>query len=224
MLTKRSLVVEYALVAASLAACASQPDDLRHPGVSDRAAEAPSPRAATSAAATSEPWEHAAALPALLSIDDRVLPSRGHNPPYWSGHVKVNAALDAAYRALGPESRVAAGSIVIEEHKDSEGKPAPTYAMVKRDAGFDVQGGDWEYLVLDAQGRVEQRGAIPLCARCHADAPVDHLFGPRVATRKKLGNAGDGKVDSTGTDDEAASDEYPTGKVPTRAPTKKRRK
>ncbi len=224
MLTKRSLVVEAALVAASLAACASQADDLQYPGKSDRAAEAPSPRAATSAAPTSEPWEHAGELSALTSIDDRVLPSRGHNPPYWSGNVKVNAALDTTYRALGPESRVAAGSIALEEHKDSEGKRGPTYAMVKREAGFDVQGGDWEYLVLDAQGGVEQRGAIPLCARCHADAPVDHLFGPRVATRKKLGNGGDGKVDSTGTVDEAASDELPSGKLPTRPPTKKRRK
>lgn len=224
MLTKRTLVVEFALVAASLAACASQPDDLRHPGVSDRPREVPSPRAAASAEASSEPWEHASKLPALISIDDRVLPSRGHNPPFWSGHVKVNGALDATYRALGPESHVAVGAIAVEEHRDSEGKPGPTYAMVKRDAGFDVQGGDWEYLVLDGAGRVEQRGVIPLCARCHADAPVDRLFGPRVATRKKLGNAGDGKVDSTGTDDEPAADEVPSGKVPYRAPTKKRRK
>lgn len=209
---------------ACFAGCASQPDDLRNPGVSDRLPEAPDQKQSEHAAAGAEPWEHASKLPALIAIDDRVLPSRGHNPPFWSGSVKVNGALDATYRALGPESRVAAGAIAVEEHKDSEGKPGPTYAMVKRDAGFDTQGGDWEYLVLDRAGRVEQRGAIGLCARCHADAPVDHLFGPRVATRKKLGTAGDGKVDSTGTDDEPASDEMPTGKVPYRAPAKKRKK
>ena len=209
---------------AGFAGCASTPDDLQHPGVSDRLPEAADKKQPERAAASGEPWEHASKLPALIAVDDRVLPSRGHNPPFWSGSVKVNGALERAYRALGPESQIAAGSIVIEEHKDSEGKPGPIYAMVKRDPGFDVQGGDWEYLVVDGTGRVEQRGAIAHCARCHADAPVDHLFGPRVATRKKLGTAGDGKVDSTGTDDEPASDEMPTGKVPYRAPTKKRKK
>jgi hypothetical protein len=49
--------------------------------------------------------------------------------------------------------------------------------MVKRPAGYDPTGGDWEYLVLDATGRIEQRGRLALCARCHADAPHDHLFG-----------------------------------------------
>ncbi|MCC6646691.1 MAG: hypothetical protein IT374_14100 [Polyangiaceae bacterium] len=224
MLKKRALVVESALAAAWLAACASTPDDLQHPGVSDRPREAASPRESVPPPASSAPWEHAAALPALASIDDRVLPSRGHNPPFWSGHVKVNDALLATYRALGPESAVQVGAIAVEAHKDSEGRPGPTYAMVKREAGFDTAGGDWEYLVLDGAGQVEQRGVIPLCARCHADAAVDHLFGPRVATRKKLGNAGDGKVDSAGTDDEPAAEEVPSGKLPVRAPTKKRRR
>lgn len=211
-------------MAACFAGCASQPDDLQHPGVSDRLPEAPDTKQADRAPVTGETWEHASKLPALIAIDDRVLPSRGHNPPFWSGHVKVNGKLDAAYRSLGPESQIEIGSIVIEEHKDNTGKPGPVYAMVKRDPGYDVPGGDWEYLVLDGAGRIEQRGAIPLCARCHADAAVDHLFGPRVATRKKMGTAGDGKVDSTGTNDEPASDEMPTGKLPYRAPPKKRRK
>jgi hypothetical protein len=51
------------------------------------------------------------------------------------------------------------------------------FAMIKRPPGYDPGGGDWEYLVVTPAGRVEQRGILPLCARCHADAPHDHLFG-----------------------------------------------
>ena len=31
--------------------------------------------------------------------------------------------------------------------------------------------------LIDPAGHVEQRGRLSLCARCHADAPHDHLFG-----------------------------------------------
>jgi hypothetical protein len=49
--------------------------------------------------------------------------------------------------------------------------------MVKQSPGFDPEGGDWEYLVVSPQGRVEDRGKLAPCARCHAEAPRDHLFG-----------------------------------------------
>jgi hypothetical protein len=49
--------------------------------------------------------------------------------------------------------------------------------MVKRPPGYDPEGGDWEYLVLTPAGEATQRGRLPLCKRCHAEAPNDHLFG-----------------------------------------------
>jgi hypothetical protein len=51
------------------------------------------------------------------------------------------------------------------------------FVMTKRHAGFDPEGDDWEYLVLDPSAAVVERGKLPLCARCHAEAPRDHLFG-----------------------------------------------
>lgn len=90
----------------------------------------------------------------------------------------VLAAAAGAYPMLGPESRVPAGATLIERLYEPGGtKPVAYFAMVKRPTGFDAAGGDWEYLVLSATGQTEQRGALPLCARCHAEAPHDRLFG-----------------------------------------------
>ena len=83
------------------------------------------------------------------------------------------------YPALGPSSRLPAGA-TLAERLFAPGAPAPLayFVMVKRAPGFDAAGGDWEYLVVSPAAEIEQRGALPLCARCHAEAPHDHLFGP----------------------------------------------
>ena len=52
----------------------------------------------------------------------------------------------------------------------------PIFAMVKRDPGFFPEGGDWEYVVTDSEGWIEDRGALALCARCHAEAKADWVF------------------------------------------------
>jgi hypothetical protein len=122
-------------------------------------------------------------------IDDRELPSAGHNPPYWSGKVRVNDTLAEIYRGLGPTSAIPEGSIAIEQHHDASGGGESLYGMQKRAAGFDPQGGDWEYLVLDPAGQIRTRGALPFCVRCHAEAPTDHLFGPRVSARRHVAQA-----------------------------------
>jgi len=83
------------------------------------------------------------------------------------------------YPVLGPRSALAPGATLVERLFDPHGgaEPAAYFVMVKRAPGYDPAGGDWEYLVLGAAGRVEDRGKLPLCARCHAEAPHDRLFG-----------------------------------------------
>jgi hypothetical protein len=172
--------------AALLGACASQLD--WRPGVSDQSQVAPrAPQAA--AASSSEPWPAAQTIDKMAVIDDRELPSSGHNPPYWSGKVRVNDTLAEAYRTLGPTSTIPEGSIALEQHHEANGGNEAVYAMQKRAAGFDTQGGDWEYLVLDPGGQIRTRGALPFCSRCHSDAPSDHLFGPRVSARRHVAQA-----------------------------------
>ena len=94
------------------------------------------------------------------------------------GEGEVLAVNSAPYPTLGPLTRLPVGATLIEKQLE-RGMVAPSayFAMVKRPAGYDPKGGDWEYLVFSPEGRLEGRGVLPLCARCHADAPYDHLFG-----------------------------------------------
>ena len=83
------------------------------------------------------------------------------------------------YPALGPSSRLPPGATLVERlFTPGAAAPLAYFVMVKRPPGFDAAGGDWEYLVVSPAAEIEQRGALPLCARCHAEAPHDHLFGP----------------------------------------------
>jgi hypothetical protein len=79
---------------------------------------------------------------------------------------------DAGRRAMLEElrPRFPAGSLVVKEKltaRDSS-EPELLTAMYKREAGYDPEGGDWEYLVLDGRGReVKARGKLESCRACH---------------------------------------------------------
>lgn len=120
------------------------------------------------------PWD----LPAQLAL------ARPAVPRFRSGHLTgelegdVLAASAGPYPKLGPDTQMPPGATLIERlFQPGSATPAAYFAMVKRQPGFDPAGGDWEYLVVSAAGQTEQRGNLPLCARCHAEAPHDHLFG-----------------------------------------------
>jgi hypothetical protein len=104
--------------------------------------------------------------------------SRGHFAGQWTAEIAVNEAALSTYTHLAPSSRFPVGAMLVKKHASlSASKPGPTFVMTKRDAGFYPQGGDWEYTVLDAEGHLEDRGKLPLCARCHAEANGDWVFG-----------------------------------------------
>ena len=62
------------------------------------------------------------------------------------------------------------GSIIVKEKlpgKDSS-SPELLTAMIKREAGYNPQNGDWEYMSLDGAGReVRARGRLESCQACH---------------------------------------------------------
>lgn len=181
-----------AVTAGVLGACAS--GDTWRPGVSDRPpVVADRPR--TPALSSAEPWAPQAQLSSFVPIDDRQLPSAGHNPPYWSGVVRVNPTLRDAYQRLAADTVIPQGSIAIEAHHDSAATQS-LYAMEKRAPGFDPGGGDWDYIVLSPTGQVESRGPLPFCSRCHAEAPHDHLFGPRLSARRHVLTGPDSPAES----------------------------
>jgi hypothetical protein len=69
--------------------------------------------------------------------------------------------------------RFPAGSLIVKEKltaRDSS-EPELLTAMYKREAGYDPEGGDWEYFVLDGRGReVKARGKLESCRACHQAA------------------------------------------------------
>jgi hypothetical protein len=110
--------------------------------------------------------------------------SRGHFAGRWTAEVSTNEAALQAYANLAASTRFAVGTLLVKRHASTkDAGPATIFAMVKRDAGFFPQGGDWEYVVLDAAGRLEERGKLAPCARCHAEANADWVFGLPIEAR-----------------------------------------
>lgn len=210
---------------AVVGACAS--DDLIIPGHSTKSPEAPvaQPRGS----ATTGVWEHSSLLATLVSVDDRMLPSSGHNPSLWNSRVKMNTTASEPYLIRNPSGSMPTGSVLVEHHEGNEGESAPTYAMVKREPGFDGAYGDWEYLIMSSNGQIQARGSsreMSLCARCHADAPGDHVFGPRSASYKKTPAViGSGNVlpDEGVAPGEDATPEKSGGKLTPAGPKKKKK-
>jgi hypothetical protein len=90
----------------------------------------------------------------------------------------VLASAGSGYPLRGPASAAPAGATLVERlFAQGATEPSVYFVMVKRAPGYDPAGGDWEYLVVAAGGHVEDRGKLALCARCHAEAPHDRLFG-----------------------------------------------
>lgn len=92
---------------------------------------------------------------------------------------ELEADILAGSAGAYPKPGAAAPGATLVERLFPPGSTSPSafFVMVKRPPGFDPAGGDWEYLVVTPSGQVEQRGVLPLCARCHAEAPRDRLFG-----------------------------------------------
>jgi hypothetical protein len=62
------------------------------------------------------------------------------------------------------------GSIILKEKLPSKDSTSPELltVMIKREAGFNPENGDWEYMALDGAGKqVQARGRLENCQSCH---------------------------------------------------------
>jgi hypothetical protein len=103
--------------------------------------------------------------------DDAAMRTREHDNPHVDKFVNVFVN-DAGRRAMLKElkPRFPVGSLILKEKLPARDAAEPELltAMYKREAGYDPEGGDWEYLVLDGQGReVQARGKLENCRACH---------------------------------------------------------
>jgi hypothetical protein len=171
------------LVACGLVtACGPREPALTKPGVSTvNPVGAPSPYAQRDAATR---WEGFAELGTYRTVGARFL-SRGHFAGRWKAEILVHPSAADAYASLSPSTRFSVGAVLVKKHfeRDSNAE-GPLFAMIKREPGFFPQGGDWEYLVTDPGGWIEDRGPLLLCARCHAEANADWVFGLRAEARR----------------------------------------
>ena len=91
---------------------------------------------------------------------------------------EVLASPASGYPLRGPTPVAAVGATLVERLFEPPGtEPTLYFVMTKHAPGYDAERGDWEYAVVARDGAVEERGKLDLCARCHAEAPHDHLFG-----------------------------------------------
>ncbi len=79
--------------------------------------------------------------------------------------VRVSPESRDAYLSLRPGVTLPDGAVVAALHHDG-----PIYLMEKRD-------GRWTFHILGDDGRPTEHGPLALCARCHAEAQTDMLFG-----------------------------------------------
>jgi hypothetical protein len=148
----------------------SAPGKLR-PGASAAA----SASGAQTAANALPRWEHAARLHELRAVGGRGRSE--HLDGQHEREVRVND-LALGYERLGAAAVMPVGALVVELHyAPGSNDPDGIFAMEKRAAGFAPEQHDWELVVLDRELRVQARGKLPLCARCHMAAPHDGLFG-----------------------------------------------
>jgi hypothetical protein len=120
-------------------------------------------------------WELADKLPSLRRATPRGRSQ--HLSGDLLGEVLANEQA-SAYPALGPSRALEQGAVLVEAHfAPGSADPSVLFAMVKRPPGFDPEGGDWEYLIVEPGGSIVRRGKLPLCARCHAEAPHNFIFG-----------------------------------------------
>jgi hypothetical protein len=108
----------------------------------------------------------------LAKVNAKRFVTQGHAGGRFDADVYVTpSAKDAAF-GTGP---IEPGTLlVMDQVPHGKGGDGPTLMMEKRAAGFDPAHGDWRYVVVDGV-RVED-GPLSLCARCHDEAPHDHVF------------------------------------------------
>jgi hypothetical protein len=164
------------LVVALIAGCSPRP------GSSIPAAEAASRTSegidyASWPAVTPQPIR----VPKEAFVRCRPTPQQTERGPHFAPAVKVyaNSVALSAIRSA-PTQAMPVGSVVVKEKwwDEKAAQPSAYAAMVKREAGYDSDNGDWEYVFVQLDGRNEvQRGRIKSCIACHQGAaPQDYLF------------------------------------------------
>ena len=140
-------------------------------------AEAPRPAPPLRPVPASEPASRLAELEQLSSF----LRTREFASQHPVRSTKATLYLGPGAERYGERDRppMAEGALLVMA-LETEASGLLYYVMRKGAAGSFPEGGDWEYAVALPDGRLRSRGALRVCARCHAEAPRQHLFEPPI--------------------------------------------
>jgi hypothetical protein len=129
------------------------------------------------------PWLALSSLSALPLAAAETYPALGHLPGQYTAQVRVSEPARESYLALSPERELPSGSVVAQFLRDvATGASGPVFVMRKHDEN------DWLFAVLGPDGTPLDWGRLPLCLRCHDEAPQGHLFGlPRASDQTLRG-------------------------------------
>jgi hypothetical protein len=161
------------LAALGTCACAAQPSpgSPARPGQQGKPAggdtdEHPSP---------TRHWARMGEVRAWTPLTDGPFVSLGHPPGNQLARIHVSPEARETYQNLQPGTTLPVGAIVAELQQDAAtGQPGLGYVMTKQ------EGGRWEFMLVKSDGEILEQGEVPPCARCHAEAVADSLFGVRA--------------------------------------------
>lgn len=156
-----------------LGICACSPKNLNNwPGRSN----APPPEVEYAAVAEPKPpaWSEFTKLDQLALVSREPVPANNHDPFRWNLRVRITPAALPSYLSWHVEAVMPEDTWIVAEHRARQGNaPGPYYFAHKTSTG-------WEFGVATPEGYLV---APPhaACARCHAEAPADSVFGIKWA-------------------------------------------
>jgi len=116
------------------------------------------------------------------TVDDLFIERESAPTEHLSGGFSAEIRVSSDAKGYGDPARsqpLPEGAMIVEVLRSPGSDVVEAFfVMLKRAPGYDATGHDWEYLVVRRDAQIEDRGRIALCARCHAEASSEHLFGP----------------------------------------------
>ena len=112
----------------------------------------------------------------LPAISCTMIPGRQEPSPHLHKYISVFVNPVAREEMMTRQSpKFPIGSMIVKEKLGSVDSTTPELltAMIKRAPGYNPEGGDWEYLVLDgAASKIVEQGKLTRCSGCHR--PYQH--------------------------------------------------